>query len=407
MYPNTSIRELMQKYETALTDYGLSASTRLQHLQRAVGLVNFHAERGLTRLDEATVADYIAGVNEKFCNGCLVKDSYHTVRRMTDRFLYFAQTGALKLPNPLSGCRQTIGSEFEPIAAAFIATIPHPNTRNDARWVVHKYFAWLELSGHGDLIAVGANEIRSYLLYASKQYSQNSMRTVKLYLSKLYAWLYENGNAESTYQQLLSFPISYEVKVGLPPSRDDLAKMLDTINRVTAIGKRAYAAMMLGIVLGLRAVDVANLKLTDVDWQNGVIKILQTKTAKSVILPLTRDVGEALADYILNGRPQSDSPYVFLRMLTPHTGIGATAIGEIYRDCCKAAGLPVSKRFHNLRRALGTSMVNAGVPVTTAAQVFGDVDIDPMKQYIAVDTEHLKLCALPFNSIAPIGGDAE
>jgi integrase len=273
--------------------------------------------------------------------------------------------------------------------------------------VAHKYFAWLETQGYEDLSVVGANEIRNYLLFASKQYSQNSMRSVKLYLSKLYSHLYEAGLAETSYQQLLSFSVQYDVKIGLPPHKDDIAKMLDAIDRKTVSGKRAYAAMMLGIVLGLRAADVANLKLTDIDWQNGKVKILQTKTAKSVVLPLTRDVGEALSDYILNGRLQSESKQVFLRLQRPYNGIsGAVTIGEIYHDCCVTAGLTPSKRFHNLRRALGTSMVNAGVAVTTAAQVFGDVNIDPMKQYIAVDLEHLKLCALPFDGIATKGGAA-
>ena len=73
---------------------------------------------------------------------------------------------------------------------------------------------------------------------------------------------------------------------------------------------------------------------------------------------------------------------------------------------CKAAGLPVSKRFHSLRRSLATSMVNAGVSIYDVAQTLGDKNIDSTKPYIAVDLPHLKLCALPFDGIAPNGGDA-
>jgi len=166
--------------------------------------------------------------------------------------------------------------------------------------------------------------------------------------------------------------------------------------------------MMLGTVLGLRACDVANLKFDDIDWINGEIKILQLKTAETVILPLTKDVGEALQDYILNARPQNKADHIFLSLATPFGPIkSAVTIGEIFEASCKVAGLDYGKQFHILRRSLGTAMVNTGTPVATVAQVLGHADVDSAKKYISVDNEHLKLCALPFDGIAPIGGDAK
>jgi len=370
-------------------------------------IARMHEEQGREYLSDVVIAEYFRETDERFYNGGCNKNSNRMTHRMVERFLHFVNTGEIKLPNPMKGCQQELASKFETIAENFITTVPHPNTRNDARWVVHKYFAWLDEQGYGDLGGVGAVQIKDYLLYAAKKYSQNSMRSVRLYLAKLYAHLYETGLSESSYEALLSFSVNYDVKIKTALPKSDIAKMLDAIDRETKSGKRAYAAMMLGTVLGLRACDVVNLKLTDIDWINGEIRIFQSKTAKSVILPLTKDVGEALEDYILNARPKIDSPNIFIRVQPPYKALkSAVTIGEIYRDCCKTAGLPVSKRFHSLRRSLGTSMVNAGIPVTAAAQVFGDTKIDSMKQYIAVDAEHLKLCALPFDGIAPRGGDA-
>ena len=181
----------------------------------------------------------------------------------------------------------------------------------------------------------------------------------------------------------------------------NILKLLNAIDRTSVKGKRDYAAMMLGTVLGLRACDVVSLKLADIDWLRGEIHIVQSKTSNPVVLPLTQDVGEALADYILNARPEA----IFLRIKAPHTGLdSAVTVGEIYRDCCIAAGLPSSTRFHNLRRALGTSMVENGVSVYDVAQVFGDRNVDSTKPYLATDMEHLKLCALSFEGIEPEGG---
>ena len=119
--------------------------------------------------------------------------------------------------------------------------------------------------------------------------------------------------------------------------------------------------MMWGAVLGLRACDVIVLKLADIDWLRGEIRIVQSKTSNPAILPLTQDVGEALKDYVLNARPSAVDNGIFLRIKALNTKLAAAmTVGEIYRDCCIAAGLPANKRFHNLRRSLGTSMVTNG-----------------------------------------------
>ncbi len=177
------------------------------------------------------------------------------------------------------------------------------------------------------------------------------------------------------------------------------------IDRSKVKGKRDYAVMMLGTVLGLRACDIVTLKLTDIDWLRGEIRIVQSKTSNPVILPLTQDVGEALEDYILNARPSTADDEIFLRIKAPHTKLtAAVTVGEIYRDCCVAAGLPASTRFHDLRRALGTSMVTNGVSAYDVAQVFGDKNVNSTKPYLATDMEHLKMCTLSFAGIAPGGG---
>lgn len=403
-----TVSELLVAYETALSDYGLAYGRRLQVLMRAGSIEYRHRLQGEKYLNHRIVAEYLAEVDERFYSGICSKRRNQMIHREVERFLLFAGTGELKLPNPLAGCRQQLDGDFGTIAGAFIETIPNENTRNDARWVTHKYFAWLREQGTEDIRNAGAEPIQKFMLVCSKELSMNSMRNVRLYLAKLYLYLYRAGLSEADYATLFSFRMNHEAKVFPALPKADIAKMLDAIDRTSSAGKRAYAAMMLGTVLGLRAIDVVNLKLTDIDWINGEIKILQAKTAVSVILPLTADVGEALQDYILNGRAETDSNKVFVRLCPPHKELrSAVTIGEIYRDCCYAAGLPVSKRFHSLRRSLATSMVNAGVSVYDVAQTLGDTNIDSTKPYIAVDIPHLKLCALPFDGIAPNGGDAK
>jgi site-specific recombinase XerD len=347
-------------------------------------------------------------ISSRYDKGEISRHYCYSLIRNAERLVEYAETGVISRDNPSKGSHYTLTSEFEDLANGFLASEEfHPNTRNDMRWVTHKYFAWLTKLDFVDLSGVGAEQLQKFLIDCSKQLSLNSMHNVKLYLKKLYLYLYENKLSESPFTSLLSFRVNRETKIFPCLPQDDIGNMLKAINRNTPSGKRAYAVMMLGAELGIRACDVINMKLTDIDWINGEIKILQSKTGKTVILPLTADVGESLRDYILYGRQNAASRHIFVRLTPPHTPLkSAITIGEIYRDCCTAAGIKINKRFHNLRRSLGTAMVTSGVSVETAAQVFGDIRMDSMKQYISLDTKHLKSCALPFDGIAPIGGEA-
>jgi integrase len=154
----------------------------------------------------------------------------------------------------------------------------------------------------------------------------------------------------------------------------------------------------------MRASDIAKIKLSDIDWRNNEIHIVQGKTQAPVILPLQKGVGTALADYILNGRPVSNSPEIFLRNLAPFRGFkDGVSVACVLRRRMKAAGVSHmpgdGKTMHGIRRMLGTQMTIGGVPVTTIAQVLGHQTTRATKPYISLDIEGLRECALGFDSL--------
>lgn len=400
---------LLDRYEVALTSMGYSYTTKLLLLKRADQIIRRHMNQGLSHLDLAIIADYSREIDERYFCGALKKRHYWSITREIQRFVDYSSSGKSDaLPSPLRGARQKLTPEFERIADEFVSGEFHRNTRCDIRWVTHKYFAWLEEQGYQNLSGVGAVQLQKFLLECSERYAPSSIHNIRLYLKKLYMHLHMTGQVESSYSELLSFTVNREKRVFPSLPKSDIARLLDAIDRTSIKGKRDYAVMMLGTVLGIRACDVIALKLADIDWQRGEIRILQSKTANSLVLPLTQDVGEALEDYILNARPDSAAKEIFLRIYAPHTALmAAVSVGEIYEKCCIAAGLPVSKRFHNLRRSLGMSMVSSGVSVNDVAQIFGDRNVESTKPYIAADTQHLKMCALPFDGISPSGGDVQ
>jgi integrase len=402
-----TLSEQLEDYESALKDYGLGYSSRLYAMRNVMSIIQRHREVGAKYLEGQIISDFLGKISERFYNGEIGKNQARNTRRMTERFVHFVQTGEVQLENMQKGSHIVLLPEFQRIADEFLASGDfHPNTRNDIRWVAHKYFDWLTSQGYRSLQGAGAEQIQKFLLDCSEKMAMGTVYDIKLYLTKLYAYFYKSGQSESSFHALLSFKVNRGTKIQPVLQKSEIAAMLGTIDRRTAAGKRAYAVMLLGTVLGLRACDIINLKRADIDWTLGEMKILQSKTARTVVLPLTKDVGEALKDYILNARRESDAPQIFLRLNGPIAPLTcAVTIAGIYRDCCVAAGLPVSRKFHTLRRSLGTSMLASGSPVTMVAQVLGHSDVDSTKKYIASDYERLKMCALPFDGITvEIGG---
>jgi site-specific recombinase XerD len=408
-YPTIQFDELMEKYENALRVAGFGYGTRLRILSRANGLVHLHERKLSQCLNPEIVSEYCRDFDRRLYEGKIGLPYHRDLMRDVQRFLRYAEYGTVEQPSPLKGCRYVVLPEFERISDAYLASGDfHPNTRNDMRWVAHKYFVWLAEHGHEDLARVGAVEVQGFLLDCSRRMTSNSMHNVRLHLKKLYAYLYKAELSESSYAHLLSFRVNRESRIYPALPMSDVAKLLGAIDRGSKSGKRKFAIMVLGADLGMRACDIVGLKLGDINWIRGEIRMLQAKTRRSAVLPLTQKVGDALSDYILNARPHTDEQNVFLRFNKPHTPLkAAVTIGEIYRDCCNAAGIPSNKSFHTLRRSLATAMVTGGVDAPTVAQVLCDAQIDSIKKYVALDSKHLARCALSFDGIAPIGGIAQ
>ena len=401
------LRELLNRFEGALHDFGLGYSSRLAVLNQASVILTEHELLGLTAIDSSIVGRRLDEIDRRFYEGEITKGTYQRMRCNTQRFVNYIEQGSVELANPLKGSRVKLEPAFQEITDRYLASGDfHSNTRNDMRWIACKYFNWLAENGFSDLRGVSSLEIQKFLLDCSAEMALSSLHDVKLYMKKLYAFLFSEKLSESPYTSLLSFQVNRTSKIYPVLSMTEVTKLLDSIDRRTTAGKRSYAVMTLGAELGLRACDVIALKLGDIDWVRGELKLVQSKTGNPIALPLTERVWDGVKDYILNARPKSAERHIFLRLLPPYKPLkAAVSIGEIYRDCCLAAGLPLSKAFHTLRRSLATAMVTNGVDINDVAQVLGDTKIDSTKKYISLDSANLKRCALPFDGIAPIGGD--
>ena len=188
---------LIESYNDALAANGISVTGRLGKLQRSTVLIRRHEALGKDHLDDAVIADYIREISEKLNAGRIGQDHAATMRRETERFVQFVKTGEVMLPNPLLGARTRLLPNFQKIVDSYLASEParigaggrsiSPNTRNDMRWVAHKYFEWLAAQGFSDLRGVGAQQIQKFMLHCSEVMAMGSVHNVRLFMMKLYA----------------------------------------------------------------------------------------------------------------------------------------------------------------------------------------------------------------------------
>lgn len=370
-----------------------------------ISIIQLHEQRGAKDFNQEIIHDYLQNLENRVECGEIKPGYYRKLRRSANRLSEFYNTGRLDWSCPGKVSKFVLNDYYDNILSEYLADVElHHNTKGDVIWVSKKYFAWLILEGHNDLCNVGVDEIVRFLYHCYQHMRSNSIHNIKLYMKKLYRFLVKSGYSSQTYELLLSFKVSRESKMFPAASPDDVKAVLESVDRRTLKGKRDYAIILLGVITGLRGVDVANLKLSDIDWKKGEIKIIQEKTGESLVLPLIKDVGVALKDYILNGRPESEAETIFIRDRAPFQGFASGfTIGNIYDYYCKRAGVERSafdgKGFHSLRRAVGKNMIISGIPVTTVAQVLGQSYVNSTKKYIPLDSHHLKECALDFSGI--------
>jgi site-specific recombinase XerD len=179
----------------------------------------------------------------------------------------------------------------------------------------------------------------------------------------------------------------------------DVAKVLQAVDRGNPCGKRDYAIILLITRLGLRGVDVKRLRFADLDWPGNRLSVVQAKTGRRVQLPLLKDVGWAIIDYVRHARPASECPEVFLRHTAP---IGPFSdqdhLHQILVKHARAAHVPLGEQrrhgMHSLRHTLATRLLEAGTPVEQIAEILGHQQVASTGVYLKSSLRLLAQCAL-------------
>jgi site-specific recombinase XerD len=180
-------------------------------------------------------------------------------------------------------------------------------------------------------------------------------------------------------------------------SAEQIQRVLDSCDRDTAIGKRDYAILLLLAQLGLRAGEVAALRLDDIDWEAGLITI-RGKGKRAAQMPLPVEAGTAMADYLRQARLDCSSRSVFIRGKAPLVGFAnSIAICSLVDRALKRAGVESTHRgAHLFRHSLATQMLKQGASLCEIGDLLRHRRPDTTAIYAKVDTVSLRSIALPW-----------
>ena len=188
-----------------------------------------------------------------------------------------------------------------------------------------------------------------------------------------------------------------ETTIPLTMPQSDIDALLASCDRSTLDGARDHAMLMLLARLGLRSIEIARMRLDDLDWRAGDL-LVRGKARRDDRLPIPDDVGAALAEYLaLRGR--RDSRSVFLTLRAPTRPIRADLVGDVVQRHCRQAGV-AHVGPHRLRHTLATEMLARGAALVEISQVLRHSDLATTAIYAKVDLRRLRQVTRPWPGVA-------
>ena len=185
-------------------------------------------------------------------------------------------------------------------------------------------------------------------------------------------------------------------------SEEQLKLLLSSWDTSTPQGQRDLGIGLCLTGLGLRAGEVAQLCLEDLDWRQGILRLRRSKNGQPAQLPLLADIGEAIANYLRTGRPPCSYRQVFLFHQRVHP-MNGPAISYVIKRALHACGLEVPHPgAHLLRHTLATHLVQSGASLKEVADLLRHRHLNSAAVYAHFDMAHLRSVAQPWPTEATL-----
>lgn len=400
---NEELKVSAEAFSQIIQQNNLAPATLRNYRQKLHALLRFCEEYGIECFNYDAVERYKDYLSQRVEKGEIQNNYAGFLKGLAYNFADFnaspSGTYTFMPHNTFVSSQNTLNQKSKELLGSFSDFIGKNYSASSCRGYVSiaaPFLHYME-DNHLPVSSLTPQDIRNYLVYISPT-RPKSMDTVIDSLRVFLKFLFSEG--------FIDWPIT-NMSFRMPPSRkkvpvaysaDEIQKILSVIDKNTAVGKRDYAIIILSLYTGFRSVDIRLLKLTDIDWKKDEVHIIQHKTNRALESPLLPVVGNAIADYILNGRPDSGEQYVFLSHGRFNCGkpMGSNTIINRMRIYLHKAGVKENgfdgKDFHAIRKTFATNLLLSGTPLESVAGSLGDAGIQAAKPYLALDTENMRKC---------------
>lgn len=261
--------------------------------------------------------------------------------------------------------------------------------------------AYLEERFPDGRVDIGELDVRGVTAFIGNTSLRYQPRTVQLAATSLrsfFRFLRSQGLGHEGLEDAV--PMVPHRRSGLVRHLDSsvLQALLGSLPSSTARDLRDRAIILCVARLGLRPGEVCRLRLDDIDWREGVLVVRARKTGHGARLPITAEVGQALAEYLQDGRPATSAREVFVLLhLRPGAPIRSDIVGRAVDLALTRAGIAAPTRGGNLlRHSLATDLQARGVGLGEIASLLGHSCLATTRIYAAVDIHALRQVAMPW-----------
>lgn len=252
------------------------------------------------------------------------------------------------------------------------------------------------------LLSLRLQDIDAFVIECRKRYARTTVADFCSTLRGFVRFLHLSGRLPVDFSTSIATPI---VRRHERPHRAlpwaDVQRILRAVNRRSPCGKRDYALLLMMSTYGLGAGEVIRLRLDDIDWKAGTLRVTRPKTGVEFVLPLLPAVAQALASYLRHGRPVHAQPrHVFVTMRAPHTPLAcAVTIRHILHTHAQRAGVTAAYLgTHVLRHTHACRQMELGTQPKLIGDILGHRNPESTSAYLRVATERLRHLSLPVPS---------
>ena len=395
---------LIRRAESEMTYLQLSSSTSWQYMQAWRELYIFLYLRGDTSFTRAGCNAFAEDAHQKHENGTLHEWKRKIRRRAVCVLLEVADTGSFKWKLFLSRKVCCTEETLEKLRQQYIAFLQTQNLEN--RTIsLYDYAFRILVEGLGignvsELNMIAPDQIQSMLIFLSGKLNLNSRGTVFPIIRQILFYLYTEGLVSADYSGMVLTPAYQNMHLRPYITASDERKLYQVMSEAPL---RTRAMMRIALRLGLRDIDICNLRFSQIDWNNDQIILEQEKTGVKLCLPLLEDVGNAIMDYIMNERPKAarSCPYVFVRTQAPYK-----KLVSMYNVCSRLlekADIKTvnrsSRGVHVCRYTLTHKLLLNKVPHQVITDTLGHVSKESDKPYLSMEEQMLRECPLGFSLV--------